>query len=106
MHEDAIGPLAGLPALDEHGGLEIEHGDGIEMDVGGIEQVPVGRNRNITNEAEALVSQIRDSDHVAARLQVAGLGSELELIHASLGAAPRIHACSGWRKSQAVPGVA
>ena len=50
MEENAVGPAAGLDALDQHAGLRIDHHHRIVIQIRGVEQVAVRRERHVADE--------------------------------------------------------
>ncbi len=103
MKEDAIRTAPGGVARDDHARLRIDHGHGIAVELGGVEEAPVGRERNVADEILRGTAGCGDRGKGAAGRQ--GSVIERELKHGALRSATDIDAVAVGSEGDSQPSV-
>ena len=65
MEEDAIGAAAGSEFLDDSAGLGIDDDDAVVKDIGGVDEVSVGRHGDVADEVVVLAVGFGDDSEDA-----------------------------------------
>ena len=103
MEHDAVRPPAGFEPVDDHARLRIDDGDIVAVQLGGVEQAPVGREGDVAHEVVVRALGL-GRDFESARRGEGAIG-EGELEYRGLRATAHVHAVALGGKRQTEPAV-